>query len=72
MSNSNYEVGDIIEYNAFGGELRRVLVESKSENIKNDRPGFDGVLVAAPEDDQWRDVWGYDDQIVRVVTRSNA
>lgn len=58
-----YQVGSIIQYKAFGGELRTVIVESKEADIKNGRPGFDGELVDASNET----VWGYDDQIVQIV-----
>ena len=58
----SYNVGDTIQYRDFGGNLRTVLVSGREENIKNDEPGFFGTM----EDDMG--VWGYDDQIVRVVS----
>jgi len=65
----DYEVGSVIEYRAFGGELRRVRVTEKEANIKNGRAGFDGELLnGAPPSEEWS-VWGYDDQIVRVVEK---
>ena len=57
----NYRVGSIITYRTFGGEIRRVTVESKEDDIKNGRPGFDGQV----RDGEW--CWGYDDQITSVV-----
>lgn len=57
----NYRVGSIIKYRAFGGEVRKVEVESKEEDIKNGRPGFDGMVRSG----EW--CWGYDDQILEVV-----
>lgn len=75
----DYNIGDIIEYTAFGGERRRVVVTAKLDDVKNDRPGFDGTQIplncSSPWDlaqEVWADcpgVWGYDDQITRVVTR---
>ena len=63
MTNS-YRVGSIIEYRPFGSEsVRRVAVDTKETDVKNGRPGFDGALV-----DGTLNVWGYDDQITRVVT----
>ena len=59
-----YRVGSVIEYHSFGSEYaRRVVVESKETDVKNGRPGFDGLLV-----DGTLAVWGYDDQISRVIT----
>ena len=57
----NYRVGSTIKYRAFGGEIRTVVVESKEEDIKNGRPGFDGMVRPG----EW--CWGYDDQIISVV-----
>lgn len=57
-----YNVGDVIEYRTFGGDIRRVRVTFKSDDIKNGLPGFDGDLVNGKGT-----FWGYDDQIVRVV-----
>ena len=61
----NYRVGSIIEYKTFTGELRRVRVTEKVAKIKNGFDGFDAVVVGEPENT----VWGYDDQITRVVVR---
>ena len=58
-----YEVGDTIQYQPFGGDLRTVVVTNREDDIKNGRPGFDGHLVGAPG----ARCWGYDSQIVRVV-----
>ena len=33
----NYQVGDTIEYTTFDGSVRRVLVQSKEDDIKNGR-----------------------------------
>jgi hypothetical protein len=57
----NYRAGSIIKYRNSGGEVRRVTVESKEDDIKNGRPGFDGQVRVG----EW--CWGYDDQIVEVV-----
>ena len=67
----DYREGSIIVYSPFGGGKRRVLVDEKESNIKNGRPGFSGALVGAdnkPNADG-DGVWGYDDQIIRVVRR---
>jgi len=68
----DYGEGSVIVYNAFGGLKRTVLVDEKESDIKNGRAGFSGELVGPdlkplPGDDNG--VWGYDDQIVRVVRR---
>jgi hypothetical protein len=56
-----YKVGSTIKYRAFDGEVRTVVVEEKSSNIKNGRPGFVGTTTSG------MDCWGYDDQIIGVV-----
>lgn len=61
-----YRVGSIIEYKPFGGGKRVVLVEEKEADIKNGRPGFSGDL-AATDSGPYSSVWGYDDQITKVV-----
>lgn len=66
-----YEVGDVIEYQTFGGgSIRRVLVEDREDNIKNGCPGFGGICVEGGAD-VGMSVWGYDDQIIRVVERAS-
>jgi len=61
MVKFKYKVGSTIKYRAFGGEVRSVVVEEKSSDIKNGRPGFDGTTKSG------EDCWGYDDQIIEVV-----
>ena len=77
MTNKKYEVGDTVRYETFTGELRTVRVTDKLDDIKNGRPGFDGLEVSSSrskhrsslqqqivsEDTR---VWGYDSQIIRV------
>ena len=79
MINKNYEVGDIVRYETFTGDLRVVQITSKHSDIKNGRPGFDGLEVSSnrskarstllqqivSEDTR---VWGYDSQIIRVFS----
>lgn len=60
-----YGVGSVIEYRAFGGEVRRVKVEWAGDNVKDGRPGFDGKIVGGSKAGEF--VWGYDEQITRVV-----
>ena len=62
-----YEAGDVICYQPFGGGLRRVRVVERLSDVKHGRPGFSGVVVSGPEKEI--PVWGYDYQIVplRVV-----
>jgi hypothetical protein len=57
-----YDAGDVIWYRPFGGGLRRVIVEERLADVKNGRPGFDGLVLSGPE--KGVAVWGYDDQIV--------
>jgi len=68
---SDYTEGSVIEYEAFGGVRRRVKVETVEPDVKNGRPGFDGVIVSAPAGDlpAGQSVWGYDDQITEVISR---
>jgi|LauGreDrversion2_5_1035112.scaffolds.fasta_scaffold964416_1 hypothetical protein len=61
MKELNYRVGSTIKYRNFGSELLLVVVESKEEDIKNGRRGFDGILPGGGG------CWGYDSQIVEVV-----
>jgi hypothetical protein len=74
---NDFEVGDIVTYSTWGGEIRRVLVENKERNIKKDRDGFDGVLVGFDNnsklslDGKPMGVWGYTDQILS-VEKENA
>ena len=62
MVKFKYKVGSTIKYRAFDGEVRTVVVEEKSDDIKNGRPGFDGTTKSG------MDCWGYDDQIIGVVS----
>jgi hypothetical protein len=73
---NDFEVGDVITYSTWGGEIRRTLVEFKQENIKNDRDGFDGVLVDEENNrlylnGQTLGVWGYVEQIIS-IEKENA
>ena len=63
----NYRIGSIIEYKTSTGELRRVRVTDKLADVKHGYSGFDAVILGKPEEDGG--VWGYDDQITRVVVR---
>lgn len=67
----DYKVGDVIEYTTHLGGTRRVTVTATYTDVKNGRPGFDGELVEGAETILGTaDVWGYDDQITRVVARA--
>lgn len=57
----NYRVGSKVRYRSFDGTVRTVTVESKADDIKDGRPGFDGQVRPG----EW--AWGYDDQILAVV-----
>jgi len=61
-----FGVGSVIEYRAFGGDLRTVLVDEVDFDIKNGRPGFAGDLPN-DGDGAMTSVWGYCDQVVRVL-----
>lgn len=61
----SYKVGDTVRYETFTGELRTVRVTAKLDEIKNGRPGFDGVEVQ-PHIKPQLNVWGYNSQILRV------
>jgi hypothetical protein len=65
----DYEAGDVIEYTAFGRLTRVAAVEERDPEIKNGQPGFYGSVTGGPENGLW--VWGYDDQITRVVSRGD-
>ena len=52
-----YRVGSVIQYEAFGGEIRTVTVAEVEHDIKNGLPGFSAV----------EPYWGYDYQIKRVI-----
>ncbi len=62
-----YRIGSIIEYKTYGGELRRVRVTARDPDIKHGCAGFDAVVLGKSE--EVGGVWGYDDQITRVVVR---
>jgi len=55
----HYEIGQVVKYKTFGGEVRKVKVTLRESNIKNGRAGFDGVDLRSR-----RTVWGYDEQII--------
>lgn len=62
MRQLNYGPGSIIVYRANGGEIRKVVVTCREEDVKNGVAGFEGHLLGNPE--SW--CWGYDDQITSV------
>ncbi len=64
---NDVQVGDVVLYKAFSGELVKVLVDEVSQNIKNGRAGFGGSLFDAPS----MFVWGYCEQIACFVSHAN-
>jgi len=56
-----YKVGDTVRYETFTGELRTVKVTEKDEEAINSVSGFSGTDVHTLQQ-----VWGYNDQILRV------
>ena len=64
----DYKIGDIIEYRNFGGEILKVLVDEKEEDIKNGESGFSGDIINCEDDDE-KGVWGYDSQIIGVIKK---
>lgn len=67
--NKDYAAGSVIKYRAFGNELRTVKVDERESDIKNGRPGFFGTQIKDGEVKPGLDCWGYDDQIVEVITK---
>jgi hypothetical protein len=65
----DYNIGDTIVYSPFGGGERTVLVKNKEADVKNGEPGFDGVLT--DPNVEYPGVWGYDFQIIRVLSRAS-
>ena len=65
-----YEAGDVIWYQHFGGGLRQVRVDECLADVKHGRPGFSGVVVSGPE--KGNAVWGYDSQIIPCGWRRSA
>lgn len=61
-----YKEGSIITYQPFTGSTRKVKVTNKQKNIKNRRPGFDGVVIE-PKSEKGDTIWGYDSQIEKVI-----
>lgn len=79
----SYNVGDTVRYETFTGDLRVVQITAKHSDVKNGRPGFDGLEVSSnrskhrsslrqqivSEDTR---VWGYDSQILRVFCQKQG
>lgn len=66
--------GDIIEVRTFSGQVRRVLVQERSDDIKDSKPGWDGIVVSSSTrgDEPGDAVWGYDDAVLRRVGKAPA
>lgn len=73
----HYKPGDVIAANTWRSGERIVLVDTHEADVKNGQPGFTGTLcrvedgVAIPVTVDGVDgVWGYDQQVTRIVLRS--
>jgi hypothetical protein len=64
-------VGARIGYKPFLGGLRMVTVTLVDPDIRNGRPGFEGVVDGVTDPDD-AGVWGYADQIIRIYDRGLA
>jgi hypothetical protein len=62
-----YHIGSILEYQTFCGTTRRVRIDEKSDNIKNDKAGFGGYVVDINNKLTNHSVWGYDYQITNII-----
>lgn len=62
----NLAIGDVIQYAAFGGEVRTVRITNLDSDIKNGREGFDGEMVDGAFPGY---CWGYCYQILRVLNK---
>ena len=65
MNRLEYDLGSIIEYRNSGGEILKVKVDEKEDDIKNGRSGFSGIVIGSDDDG----CWGYDSQIIRVIKK---
>lgn len=59
--------GDIVHYETFMGNVRRVRVTAVYADVKNGRPGFDAECADFEGDSG--SVWGYSSQILVVECR---
>lgn len=66
MSVIEYAEGSVVTYEPFGGGPRAVYVTSREADIKNGRPGFEGVILnrASNPAIDFGFAWGYDSQIL--------
>lgn len=62
-----YNIGDTILQLTSTGTTRKVFVQEKENPVKNGKPGFVGVCLDVTEP---YGVWGYDDQVIGVVSRA--
>lgn len=67
-----FGAGSVIEYTPIGGGSRRVKVETVDSDIKNGRPGFDGIMLGITDEPTGEFVWGYCYQVTRVITEVPA
>lgn len=73
LGGRDYFLNAVIQYRPFGlpanttGE-RHVRVTSIESDVKNQCPGFTGRMVDQHTDALSVDVWGYDNQITRVIS----
>jgi len=71
-----YNVGDIILQQSWTSGQRLIRITNKSSDIKNGEAGFDGIVCdkdgkeVDTKPSSWNKVWGYDDQIIKVVKKS--
>lgn len=56
------KVGDIVQYQSLYS-IRKVKITNIESDIKDGRPGFEGIIVSGPE--KGAEVWGYLDYIIR-------
>lgn len=60
-TSNTYNIGDTIETKNTLGQFEWVVIERRSDNIKDGRSGYTGT------NDEGREVWGYDSQIIRIT-----
>lgn len=75
FTQDDYSEGDLVTMRMRSGRsYRTVEITAQSENVKNGRPGFDGLEMVLDSDGEWQPkhgVWGYDDQIVQIEKRGS-
>ena len=60
-TSNTYKVGDTIETKNAFGQFEWVVIERRSGDVKDGRPGYTGT------NDEGRQVWGYDSEILRIT-----